>query len=72
MCNELPDFYKRSFILLDFGVSEVFYPQVFKSPPNLKFGSGVENPDRFKLLEQRKDGFMYEIEYAFTLGTEVY
>jgi hypothetical protein len=59
------------FKLLEFGVSEVFYPQPFDSPPNLQFAEGAENPGRFHVLEQRADGFKYEIEYAFSLGSEV-
>ena len=57
--------------LFAFGVSDVFYPQAFSSPPNLQFGSGIESLGRFKLVEQRRDGFKYEVEYAFTPGMEV-
>lgn len=60
-----------AFKLREFGVSEEFYPQPFKLPPNLTFNEGPDNPDRFVVVEQRSDGFKYKVEYAFTLGTEV-
>ena len=51
--------------LNEFGVHEVNYSQPFAEPPNLVLAEGKNVPENFSLIEQRTDGFRYEVKYTF-------
>ena len=60
-----------TFKVLEFGAHDIYYPRPFSLPPNLSFGDYVTNPGHFRVVEQRADGFRYEVESSFTRGVEV-
>jgi hypothetical protein len=41
---------------------EVFYPRPFASPPNLNVSQSSDEAPRFKIIDQRADGFKIEIK----------
>ncbi len=61
--------------LVSLGVHEINYGANFRSKPVLKFlggeYGGISNPEGFKILEQRTDGFTFEVSGALTGGTTI-
>jgi hypothetical protein len=57
--------------LMTLGEQEVFYAQPFQSTPNLTFSKGEDNPEEFRIIEQRSDGFKVKVGGAVTAGTVV-
>lgn len=58
-------------IITHLGEYEVFYAKKYKSPPNLTLGGDVDNPERIVVLEQRLDGFKFEVKGAVTSGIQI-
>ena len=66
---------KGEYILTNLGTHEINYGIVFKSKPSLSFHGGkiggIENPETFEILEQRKGGFTFRVGGALTVGTTI-
>jgi hypothetical protein len=66
---------KGEYELVNLGAHEINYGVIFKSKPSLKFHGGkfggISNADKFEILEQRNDGFTFEVSGALTGGTTI-
>lgn len=59
------------YAITSIGEQDVYFGVEFVSPPKLEITGGFDNPEGFRVIEQRRDGFKFVIGGAFTSGTEL-